>query len=417
MKVKLNRIIQIACIVAAVVIITIAAFVPTFKQNEFLNKFFPLVNKVNLGLDLRGGVHVVLEAKDTAEAKVTPEKMKQLKAVIERRVNQFGVSEPIIQQQGKNRLIVELAGIQNAREAVRSIVKVAHLEFKTEDGKTVLTGADLKDALEAQGQDSQNIVVNLTFTPVGARKFAEITSANVNKHIGIYLDGELLQNPVVKEAIPSGKAQIEGYSSLEEAHNIAILLRSGALPVKVSVEEERAVGPSLGADSLNKSMHAGIVGIIAVIIFMLMYYRVPGLIANFALLIYTLIVLIIFVSMNVTMTLPGIAAFLLSLGIAVDANVIIFERLREELRTGKSLRSAIDTGFKRGFTAVFDANVTTMVAAIVLYFFGTGPIRGFAVTLAIGIIASMFTAITMTRWFLHIVADSGIVKNTKLYGA
>ncbi|MFA5384907.1 MAG: protein translocase subunit SecD [Eubacteriales bacterium] len=417
MKLKLNRIIQIACIVAAVVIVTIAAFVPAFKQNEVLNKFFPLVNKVNLGLDLRGGVHVVLEAEDTDEAKVTQEKMKQLIAVIERRVNQFGVSEPVIQQQGKNRLIVELAGIENTSEAVINIVKVAHLEFKTEDGKTVLTGADLKDALEAQGQDSQNIVVNLTFTPVGARKFAEITSANVDKKIGIYLDGELLQNPVVKEAIPSGKAQIEGYDSLEQAHNIAILLRSGALPVKVSVEEERAVGPSLGADSLNKSMHAGIIGIIAILVFMLVYYRVPGLIANFALLIYTLIVLLIFVSMNVTMTLPGIAAFLLSLGIAVDSNVIIFERLKEELRTGKSLRSAIDTGFKRGFTAVFDANATTIVAAIVLYFFGTGPIRGFAVTLAIGIIASMFTAITMTRWFLHIVADSGMVKNTKLYGA
>jgi len=414
---KWNKILQLAGIAALVACVGVLTFAPVFKQNEYLNKYLPLIKSINLGLDLRGGVHVVLEAKDTPESKVTQDKMKQLIAVIGRRVDQFGVSEPLIQQQGDRRLIVELAGIQNPREAVRTIVRVAHLEFKTEDGKTVLTGADLKDAMEAKDPASGKVKVDLSFTPAGAQKFAQVTAANVNKHIGIYLDGELLQNPVVNEPIPSGKAEITGYASLEEAHNIAVLLRSGALPVQVSVEEERSVGPALGSDSLNKSMHAGLVGVVAILVFMLLYYRVPGLIANFALLIYTLIVLVVFVGMNVTMTLPGIAAFLLSLGIAVDANVIIFERIKEELRTGKSLRSAIDTGFKRGFTAVFDANATTLIAAMVLYFFGTGPIRGFAVTLSIGILASMFTAITVTRWLLHLVAGSGLVKNLKLYGA
>lgn len=410
-----NKILQIAGLLVIVIFALLVSFTPVFKPNEFLNKYLPLVRNINLGLDLRGGVHVVIEAKGPPE-EITPEKMKQLRAVIERRVDQFGVSEPVIQQQGSRRLIVELAGIKNPEEAVRNIVKVANLEFKTEDGKTVITGADLKDARETKDPASNQVKVDLTFTPIGARKFAEVTAANVNKTIGIYLDGRLLQNPVVKEAIPSGRAEISGYESLEEAHNIAILLRSGALPVKVGIEEMRTVGPSLGADSLDKSQQAGLMGIIAIFIFMLMYYRLPGTVAVFALIIYAIIVTLVFLGLKVTMTLPGIAAFLLSLGMAVDTNIIIFERFKEELRTGKSLRAAIDAGFKRGFTAVFDAQVTTLIAAVVLYFFGTGPIRGFALTLGIGILVSLFTAVTMTRWFLHLMVDSGLFKSLKYYG-
>ncbi|MDQ0287276.1 preprotein translocase subunit SecD [Desulfofundulus luciae] len=406
-----------AVIVVIVSLATMAAVAPVWQQNPYLGKYLPLIKDAVLGLDLRGGVHVVLEAQDTPEAKVTPDKMKQLMAVIQRRVNQFGVSEPVIQQQGERRLIVELAGNIDPEKAVREIVKTAYLEFKTEDGKTVVTGADLKDAIESKDPASGQVKVDLTFNPQGARKFAEATAANVGRHIAIILDGKVLQNPVVQEAIPNGKAQITGYQSLEEAHNIAVLLRSGALPVKVEIAEKRAIGPALGADSLKKSEHAGVVGVLAILIFMVMYYRLPGLVADFALLIYALIVLAIYVGLHVTMTLPGIAAFLLSLGIAVDANVIIFERLKEELRTGKSLRSAIDAGFKRAFTAIFDSNATTLIAALVLYFLGTGPIRGFAVTLGIGIVASMFTAISVTRWLLHLVAASGLVKNAKAYGA
>ncbi|RKO67602.1 protein translocase subunit SecD [Desulfofundulus salinus] len=414
---KWNKIFILAGIVVIVALATVAAVSPVFKNNPYLGKYLPLVKDITLGLDLQGGVHVVLEAKDTPEVKVTPDTMKQLMAVIQRRVDQFGVAEPVIQQQGRDRLIVEIAGRIDPEEAVRTMVKTAYLEFKTMDGKTVVTGADLKDAIESKDPTSGQIKVDLTFNAAGAKKFAEATAANVGKPIAIILDGQVLQTPVVQEPIPNGKAQITGYQSLEEAHNIAILLRSGALPVKVEVAEKRGIGPALGADSLEKSKHAGLVGVLAILIFMVMYYRLPGLVADFALLIYALIVLAIYVGLHVTMTLPGIAAFLLSLGIAVDANVIIFERLKEELRTGKSLRSAIDAGFKRAFTAIFDANATTLIAAVVLYFFGTGPIRGFAITLGIGIVASMFTAITVTRWLLHLVAASGLVRNAKAYGA
>lgn len=414
---KWNKIFILAGLVVIVALATVAAVSPVFKNNPYLGKYLPLVKDITLGLDLQGGVHVVLEAKDTPEVKVTPDTMKQLMAVIQRRVDQFGVAEPVIQLQGRDRLIVEIAGKIDPEEAVRTMVKTAYLEFKTMDGKTVVTGADLKDAIESKDPVSGQITVDLTFNAAGAKKFAEATAANVGKPIAIILDGQVLQAPVVDEPIPNGKAQIRGYQSLEEAHNIAILLRSGALPVKVEVAEKRAVGPALGADSLDKSKHAGLVGVLAILIFMVMYYRLPGLVADFALLIYALIVLAIYVGLHVTMTLPGIAAFLLSLGIAVDANVIIFERLKEELRTGKSLRSAIDAGFKRAFTAIFDANATTLIAAVVLYFFGTGPIRGFATTLGIGIVTSMFTAITVTRWLLHLVAASGLVRNAKAYGA
>lgn len=414
---KWSKVLILMLILLLVAAAAVVSAAPVFEQNKTLSKYLPLIKGINLGLDLQGGVHVVLEAQDTPEAKVTPENMKQLKAIIENRVNAFGVSEPIIQIQGERRLIVELAGIKDPEKAVDTLIKTAYLQFVTEDGKAVITGADLKDAQEGKDPTSGQIEVDLTFTPVGTKKFADATSANVGKRIAIILDGNVLQTPVVQEPITNGQARITGYQSLEEAHNIAILLRSGALPLKVNIEEKRSVGPTLGADSLAKSKHAGLVGVVAILVFMLMYYRIPGLVANFALLIYAIIVLAVFVGMHVTMTLPGIAGFLLSLGIAVDANVIIFERIKEELRTGKSLRSAIDAGFKRGFTAVFDANVTTVIAAVVLYYLGTGPIKGFAVTLTVGILASMFTALSMTRWLLHLVAATNITKNPKYYGA
>lgn len=404
-------------IVAAVCVALLISVSPMFQKYQITKNYFPLIKDVNLGLDLQGGVHVVLEAKDTPDSQVTPEAMKQLQAVLQNRVDQFGVAEPIIQAQGKNRMIVELAGINDPDEAINSMVKTAFLEFKTPDGKTVITGKDLKDAQESQNPMSGASEVNLTFNQEGAKKFAEATTANVGNNIAIILDGNIIQNPRVQTAITDGQAVITGYESLEEAHEIAILLRSGALPVKVEVVEKRAVGPALGADSLDKSMYAGVVGISAIFIFMLTYYRLPGLVASFALIIYSFIVLIIYLALNVTMTLPGIAGYLLSLGIAVDANVIIFERIKEELRSGKSLRASIDAGFKRGFVAVFDSNATTVLAALVLMFLGTGPIKGFAVTLIIGILASMFTAISLTRWLLQLIASSNIVKSPKVFGA
>jgi len=409
---KWGKVLRLFAVVIAVAVIAVVSVQPIFPNAKWL----PLTKEIPLGLDLQGGVHVTLEAHDTPQAKVNDETMKQLLQTIERRVNAFGVSEPVIQQEGKNRIIVELAGIKDPEKAVNEIIKTAFLEFKTEDGKTILTGADLKDAVEAKDPVSGAVEVDLEFNKEGTQKFAEVTSANVGRNIAILLDGQVLQNPRVEEPITGGKARITGYSSLEEAHTIAVLLKSGALPLKAEVIEKRTVGPSLGADSLDKSIMAGIIGVIAILVFMLGYYRVPGLVANFALVVYALIVLGIFAAMHVVLTLPGIAAFLLSMGMAVDANVIIFERLKEELKSGKTLRSAIDAGFKRAFVAVVDSNITTLIAAAVLFYFGSGPIKSFAVALSIGILTSMFTAITFTRWMLHSTADTGI-KNTKLYGA
>lgn len=414
---KWSKILSLVLIIALVSFSAVLAVVPVFPDSWFISKYFPLVKNVNLGLDLQGGVRVVLQAHDTDEVRVTSERMEELKAVIENRVNALGVAEPLIQVQGDDRLIVELAGIDDPEEAVNTIIKVAYLEFVTEDGEAVVTGTDLKDAQESTNMNTGQVQVNLEFNAEGAEKFAEATANNIGKTISIILDGEVLQTPRVETAIPDGNAMITGYSSLEEAHDIAILLRSGSLPLKVDIAQKSSVGPTLGSDSLEQSKKAGIVGMIAVIIFMLFYYRLPGLVANFALIIYTLIVLLIYLGLNVTLTLPGIAAFLLSMGIAADANIIIFERLKEELRLGKSIRSAIDSGFKRGFTAVFDANLTTIIVAVVLYFLGTGMIKGFALTLIVGILASMFTAITMTRWLLYLVANANITNNKKMFGA
>ncbi|GAB6157339.1 protein translocase subunit SecD [Desulfotomaculum varum] len=409
---KWGKVLRLFAVIIAVAVIAVAGTQPIFPNVKWL----PLTKEIPLGLDLQGGVHVTLEAKDTPQAKVNDETMKQLLETIERRVNAFGVAEPIIQREGKNRIIIELAGIKDPEKAVNEIIKTAYLEFKTEDGKTILTGADLKNAVESKDAVSGMVEVDLEFNKEGTEKFAAATSANVGKRIAIILDGKILQNPVVQEPITGGKARITGYNSLEEAHTIAVLLKSGALPLKTDVIEKRTVGPTLGADSLDKSIKAGIIGLIAILAFMLGYYRLPGMVANVALIVYALIVLGIFAAMHVVLTLPGIAAFLLSMGMAVDANVIIFERLKEELKSGKTLRTAIDAGFKRAFVAVLDSNVTTLIAAAVLFYYGSGPIKSFAVALSVGILTSMFTAITFTKWMLHSTADTGI-KNTKLYGA
>ncbi len=412
-----RRTVQLLVVAALIAAASVLAFKPHVAPVSWL----PLTNNLRLGLDLQGGVHVVLEAVDTPEATVTAEGVRQAMAVLENRINQFGVVEPVIQQQGARRIIVELAGIKDPDEAVQTLIKPAYLEFKTEEGQVIVTGRDLQDAREAKDPQSGEVEVNLTFTPVGARKFAEATleatKVQPHKHIGIYLDGQLLQNPQVREPITTGKARITGYASLEEAHRIAVLLRSGALPVKLEIIEKRTVGPTLGSDSLASSVKAGILGLGTILIFMIGYYRAPGVMANLALFLYMVLVIVIFTALKVTMTLPGIAGFLLSLGMAVDANIIIFERLKEELRAGRTLRAAIDVGFKRAFVAVFDANMTTLLAAAVLYYLGTGPVRGFAVTLSIGILTSMFTAVTVTRWLLHLLAGSGLVRNLKLYGA
>jgi preprotein translocase subunit SecD len=371
----------------------------------------------HLGLDLRGGVHVVYQAVPTKEAPVTADSIDRLIAIFNNRVNAYGLTEPLIQKQGSDRVIVELPGVKDPEEAVEMLGRMAKLEFKTEDGKTVLTGKYLSDARAQLNPNNNEPEVVLKFDKEGARIFSEVTTANVGRRIAIYLDERLLTAPVVRDPIPDGNAVISGgYETLEEAQKEAVLLRSGALPVNVKLLEKRSVGPTLGKESLERSLKAGIIGVALIFIFMILYYRWPGVIANLSLIVYGLIVISVFLLFKATLTLPGIAGFILSIGMAVDSNIIIYERLKEELRAGKTLRSAIDAGFYNAFRAILDANVTTLIAAGVLYYLGSGPIRGFAITLSIGILVSMFTAITFTRFVLHLVARSRLVVNPKAYG-
>ncbi|WP_196594063.1 protein translocase subunit SecD [Pectinatus sottacetonis] len=392
---------------AVVVIAVIAVFIMFIK---------PLAFSIRQGLDLQGGTHVVLEGVDTPQAKVNDDAMNRVVKIMENRVNAMGLTEPIIQREGQRRVIVELPGVKNPDKAINILGKTAMLEFRDEDGNTVLTGTDLKDAREETDQQGQNLV-SLEFSPEGAKKFAKLTEENVGRTISILLDGKVLTAPRVNEPITGGKAVITGNRSLEEAHNLALLLRSGALPVKVKIIETRTVGPTLGQDSKDKSEFAFTIGVGAVVLFMLFFYRVSGFIADISLMAYVLILLFALKMLNATLTLPGIAGIILSVGMAVDANVLIFEHFKEEIRSGKTLRWAMDSGFKRAFTTIFDSNLTTIIAAVVLFFFGTGPIRGFAITLGLGVILSMFTAITMTQYLLKWLIASNIIHNPHLFGA
>lgn len=391
-------------IVVGIAVILLAAF--------SLN---PILNNINLGLDLKGGVHVIFEAEEKPGEKLTPDTLKKAVAVMRTRVDALGVREPIIQTQGSNRVVLELAGVEDPEQAVRDIGKTAQLQFIDEDNKVWLTGKNLKDA-KADLDPSDNLPkVHLTFDKQGAELFHQATQANVGKVIYIVLDDEVISAPVVRDVISGGSAEISGgFETVKEAETLAVQLRSGALPVTLHLAEKRTVGPILGSDSLEKSIKAGIIGLLMILIFMVGYYRLPGVVADISLVLYGVLVLGIMSLLGFVLTLPGIAGFILSIGMAVDANIIIYERLKDELRHGKTLRAAVDSGFRRAFWTIFDANITTLIAALVLMYFGVGPIKGFAVTLTIGILCSMFTAVVFTRWLLKWTADS--VKNTWYYG-
>ncbi|WP_026761870.1 protein translocase subunit SecD [Selenomonas artemidis] len=378
----------------------------------------PLASSIRQGLDLQGGTHVVLEAVDTEQAQVNDDAMNRVVAIMEKRVNSLGLTEPIIQREGERRVIIELPGIKDPDAAIRTIGKTAMLEFRDEDGNTVLTGTDLKDAQASTNPQTGQNVVNLEFSDEGAQKFADLTMRNVGRTIAILLDGEVLTAPNVREPILGGRAEITGQKTLEEAQNLAVVLRSGALPVKVEIIETRTVGPTLGQDSKDKSQFAFAVGLGAVVLFMVLFYHLSGFIADVALMAYTILLLGILYLMDATLTLPGVAGIILSIGMAVDANVLIFEHFKEEYQVQhKSLRLAMDAGFKRAFTTIFDSNVTTLIAAGVLFFLGTGTIRGFAITLGVGTILSMFTAITLTQYLLKLMVNAKISENPAMYGA
>jgi len=415
---------------------------------------FPLKKRINLGLDLQGGMHLLLKV-DTSHliGQAREDASDRAVEVIRNRIDQFGVREPSIQKQGIDEIVVQLPGVTDRDRALDIIGKTALLEFKlaasdpekmkqatagtVPDGyelaysqenneplllekKTVLTGDALTDAQVDFSQSQFNEpVVSLQFNPEGAKKFAEITSNNVGRRLAIVLDGKVQSAPNIREAIPSGKAQISGSFTIEQAQDLALVLRVGALPAPMQIEEERTIGPLLGQDSINKGIKASIIGGVLIFAFMGVYYLLAGIVSDIALMLNLIMILgglgilpVLFPGVSATLTLPGIAGIALSLGMAVDANVLINERIREELGTGKNLRSAIANGYNRAFSAIFDSNLTTLIAAFMLFQFGTGPIRGFAVTLTIGLIASLFTAIVVTRVIFEILLDLGLLKKS-----
>lgn len=376
----------------------------------------PLAQSIKQGLDLQGGTHIVLEAEDAGENKVTDDAVERARQILERRINEMGLAEPLIQREGKKRIIIELPGVKDPDQAIKTIGKTAVMEFKDENGTVHLTGNDLKDAKEQIGQNKQ-FMVAIEFTDEGAKKFADLTTMNVGRHIGIYLDGEQLTNPVVNEPITGGKAVITGSRTLDEAKNLAILLRSGALPVKVNVLEVRTVGPTLGQDSKDKSVTAFAVGIGLIVAFMLVLYRVSGFVATTALLIYVLLLLAVLHFLQATLTLPGIAGIILSMGVAVDANILIFERFKEEVQVGKTLRMSMESGFRRALATIVDANMSVMITAAILFVLGSGPVRGFAITLGLGVAISMVTAVFVSRYLLRMLIECNLTNHPFWYGA
>lgn len=408
----------------------------SFEESSFANniqviwqnKDNALLTSLKLGLDLRGGSQLMLQALPSKLVpEINAEVMRGVETVINNRVNSLGVSETIVQRSGKDRLIVELPGIKDPQQAKDRIGTTALLEFRELEGggpdglpvwKDVgLTGADFKHAQAVPMVGGATWRITFEFKPEGAKKFGQLTSRLVGRQIGIFLDGEPTERgpdgrplPIsdyrgitVREPILAGTGEITGNFTREQAVDLAVKLNAGALPVPVRILEERTVGATLGQDSIQKSLTAGGVGILAVMLFMLIIYGVPGLVANTALILYTITTLAIFKSIPVTLTLAGIAGFILSVGMAVDANILIFERTKEELRAGKNLYAAIEAGFSRAFSSIFDSNVNSLIACGVLMLFGTSIVKGFAVTLAIGVAVSMFTAITATRVLLHLI--------------
>jgi len=366
---------------------------------------------MNLGLDLRGGVYVLYRAVDKA-GEDSSDKIDRAVLVIRNRIDALGIAEPVVQPEGSDRIRVELPGIKDQRAAREVIGKTALLRFVGPDGETIVEGDDLKNAQAIYDQYNQP-AVSLEFNAEGTEKFAEATKKFFGQPIAIYLDEEEISAPIVNAVIEDGKAIINNISSIDRAATLALQLRSGALPVQLEELEIRGVGPLLGQDSLNRSIRAGIAGLLLVILFMLVYYRGFGFVADVALFAYAAIVMLVLIALNVTLTLPGIAGIILSIGMAVDANIVIFERIKEEMRQGKTVRTAIEAGFSRAFRAILDSNITTLIAAAVLFRFAQGPVRGFAVTLSIGILASMFTAVVLTRYLLRLAAGAGLVKTVQ----
>ena len=440
------------------------------------NPTIPIVNRAlstRLGLDLQGGLQVLLEVDLPQDQPVTAQQLQDAIQVLNNRSNGLGVSEVTFQTAGNRRILGEFPGLTNTQDVIAVLKETGVLEFvdlgsnqlqegtiiKTDFAQgssgsttataaptataqasptpaasgtpastettyhTIMTGADLvADKIAVTTSTVGQYQVAFTLTDKGKKIFADYTTANVGKYLAIVLDKKIISAPVIKNPIPDGSGVIEGGFTQKTANNLAIQLRYGSLPIPLKVAESSAVGATLGQDSVRKSEVAGAIGLAVVILFMGLYYRLPGVLADLALILYALTTFAIYRLIPVTLTLPGIAGFVLSIGVAVDANILIFERLKEELRAGRTLRQAIDLGWRRAWPSIRDSNISTLITCTILFIFGSSfgasMVKGFAVTLALGVLVSLFTAIIVTRTFLHTVLDSlKVAEHPRWFGA
>jgi preprotein translocase subunit SecD len=428
---------------------------------------FPISERVKLGLDLKGGVHIILKANGTESAPLDSDSIERLIAVLRNRIDQYGITEPQIQREGSDRVAIDLPGTDDPDAALDLIGRTAVLEFRQVQGsgpsmappvnrknydsdadyeravanaeeinarardetakleersktdKSIFVARDESDNIYLLGQlyvsgkdlvdakvttdELQQPAVSLRFNANGAKEFEDATAANIDKQIAIVLDGVILSAPVVRARIGGGEALISGNFSMDSAVRLAIMLRAGALPVAVEVLENRTVGPTLGEDSIRSGIHSGLIGGMLVMLFMLIYYGMLGIAADIAMATAMLLLLAVMILLHTTLTLPGIGGIILTIGMAVDGNILIYERMREEFRAGKNIMSALDAGFRKALVVILDSNITTLIATAVLFYFGSGPIRGFAVTLSLGVLAAMFGNLVVTRALLQIM--------------
>ena len=413
-KTKNLRARALVSLVAIIVVVAVCAYLGLcgFGKGTMINYLKPWGDAISLGLDLRGGVYTVYQAENNGDPDFDT-KMESTVSILTSRLTRQGFTEATVTRQGSDRIRVEIPNVSDPNQILTIIGTPAQLYFVAESGNNLMEGSMVKNAQAAQDQDGKPCIA-FELTDEGAKIFAEATAANLGKTISITLDGETISRATVNTVIAGGKGEITGNFTADEAKNLATLILSGALPLNLTQLEVSAISATLGVEALDRAIQAGIIGVALVMLFMLFRYRLCGLVADIALTIYIMIVVLLLALTGAQLTLPGVAGIILGIGMAVDANVVIFERIREEVKNGRPIGSAVRKGFSNALSAIIDSNVTTIIAAVVLYAFGTGSVRGFALTLGIGVATSLVTAVFVTHKLLDIFADLGI-KNQKLY--
>lgn len=383
-----------------------------------------LLDRVRLGLDLKGGFEILYQAQPSEQGQeVTRASLLQTAASLEKRANVLGTSEPEVTTEGTDRIRLKIAGVTNEAEVREKMKEPAVLTFRSAApsdapgtySKVELVGSDFVENAATIGRDNLN-QIEISIKVKDKQKFAEITKRLLGKNLAIYLDDTKLSDPVVRAELTDGTASISGNYTVEEARNLADTINLGALPLKLTEKYSQSVGATLGKQSLDQTVKAGLIGSVFILIFMIGMYRAPGLIASFALILHTWLLILVFVFADFTLTLPGIAAFILGIGMAVDANIITNERIREEMRSGKSIMSSVKAGSKSSFRTVMDSNVTTIIVAAVMFAFGTGSVKGFALVLIVEILLSIFTNLYFARWLLNMLVKAGKLSKPKQFG-